>query len=53
MESLTARESEVIQGVFYFNLTQRRVAQLLNVSEKRVSVLMQHALTKLKKGLGD
>jgi RNA polymerase sigma factor (sigma-70 family) len=52
MGSLTMRESEVIHGVFFYDLTQRQVARLLNISEKRVSVLMRHALAKIKKELG-
>lgn len=48
LESLTFRERQVIDGIFYERLTQRQTALQIGVSRERVNYLLKHSLRKLR-----
>ena len=52
LELLTEKERKVVLLYYYEDLTLKEVAQVLEVSESRISQLHSKALEKMKKHLG-
>ena len=53
MGILTENERKAITLIFYEEMTQKEVAEVMGLSTGRISQLMGHALVKLKKELGE
>ena len=52
LDLLTEKERKVVLLYYYEDLTLKEVAQVLEVSESRISQLHSKALEKMKKQLG-
>ena len=53
IEQLTDKERSVILFYYYEDLTVKEIAQVMEVTESRVSQLHTKALQKMKKVMGD
>lgn len=53
MATLPARDQEIIRLRFFGQLTNRRIAEVMEIKEKTISVIILRALRKIKAGLRD